>query len=640
MADHFNLDPGATVELLSDGRWRSFEIAGVVASPEYLWPARSRQDLLTAPDDFGVVFAPPAVIDQTADRPTTQVLVRFGPAAETARLLDQLERDALALGASALEPRADQPSNAALQEDVSGFGELSFLFPMLFLGAAAMATFVMLGRVVRSQRPQIATLVANGLSTRRIGVHYLVQSLAVTGTAGVVGLALGVPLGRVATSLYTGALSIPDTVTGVHPETVIIGLVLALATGLAAGAAPAVAAARTPPGEALRGQVPQGSGRRSLLERLFPAAARLPARWRMVLRGIGRNKRRSSSTAMGVVLALTLILASWGMVDTVDILLDRQYNQVQLQDAQLYLASAEPEVIAEVERAPGVARAEPVAQTPVTLRRSEAQYATQLIAFAPNTQMHDFGPGGLPSSGLVVGRSLASILGVARGDTLEVAPDGARTSAEVPIAGFVDEPLGTFAYMSLPAYRASFGTGSASSIMVTFTKGVDRAAMRSRLSDLPGVVGYADSRALYETARSFLSLFYAFVGIMLVFGGVMAFALIFNTSSVNAAERVPELAALQVNGASPGQLARLLAAENLLLTGVAIIPGLMVGYWVSAQFMESFSSDLFDFGLQMRASTLGLSALAILVVSALAQWPTARAVFNIDVGRVVRERSQ
>ena len=87
MADHFNLDPGATVELLSDGRWRSFEIAGVVASPEYLWPARSRQDLLTAPDDFGVVFAPPAVIDQTADRPTTQVLVRFGPAAETARLL-------------------------------------------------------------------------------------------------------------------------------------------------------------------------------------------------------------------------------------------------------------------------------------------------------------------------------------------------------------------------------------------------------------------------------------------------------------------------------------------------------------------------------------------------------------------------
>ena len=35
--------------------------------------------------------------------------------------------------------RAEQPSNAALQEDLRGFEELSFFFPLLFLTAAAMA---------------------------------------------------------------------------------------------------------------------------------------------------------------------------------------------------------------------------------------------------------------------------------------------------------------------------------------------------------------------------------------------------------------------------------------------------------------------------------------------------------------------
>ncbi len=97
---------------------------------------------------------------------------------------------------------------------------------------------------------------------------------------------------------------------------------------------------------------------------------------------------------------------------------------------------------------------------------------------------------------------------------------------------------------------------------------------------------------------------------------------------------------MKVNGASSGQLTRLLAGENLLLTVLSILPGLAAGYWVSAVFMESFSSDLFDFGLQMRGRTLVLSAGAVLVVSAVAQWPASRTVASLDVARVVRERSQ
>ena len=57
----------------------------------------------------------------------------------------------------------------------------------------------------------------------------------------------------------------------------------------------------------------------------------------MVIRGIGRNPRRSLSTIIGVVLALTLILASWGMIDTVVNVIDRHFNEIAIEDASVLM---------------------------------------------------------------------------------------------------------------------------------------------------------------------------------------------------------------------------------------------------------------------------------------------------------------
>ena len=69
----------------------------------------------------------------------------------------------------------------------------------------------------------------------------------------------------------------------------------------------------------------------------MPPLRRLPVRTRMSIRGLGRSKRRSGATVVGVVLAIVLIFASWGMIDTVQILLARQFDDIQHQDAQVYL---------------------------------------------------------------------------------------------------------------------------------------------------------------------------------------------------------------------------------------------------------------------------------------------------------------
>ena len=68
------------------------------------------------------------------------------------------------------------------------------------------------------------------------------------------------------------------------------------------------------------------------------------------------------------------------------------------------------------------------------------------------------------------------------------------------------------------------------------------------------------------------------------------------------------------------------------------MPGLVVGYLGAAAFMASFSSDLFNFDLDVRPSTFVLTAAGVLLAALLSQLPILSAVRRIDIARVVRER--
>jgi len=647
MADSFGLRVGDSVTAIGAAGPRRLRIVGVASSPEYFWPARSRQDILPAPKDFGVLFAPEATARRLAGGGPNQVAVYYEGGRESAALTAKLSRRAGQLGAADVLTRADQPSNNALQQDVSSFREMALLFPLLFLSAAALATGVLMRRLVTSQRPIVGMLRACGYSRRQVVLHYLTFGVVSGLLGGLLGAAAGSALAGVVTQAYTTQLSIPITLTSVSPLTALIGIAFGLLTGSLAAALPAFAAARVPPAEAMRRFAPAGRGHLSLAERLIPPLRRLPVRWRMTLRAIGRNPRRSLATILGVVLALTLILVSWGMVDTTEILVERQYGEIERQDAELYFRGAlRPDELRRLRGVNGVAEAEAGVDVPVSLRADGNRYQTALKGFARDTRMHGFLlPGGgtttLPARGLLAGKALAGKLDIGAGESVEVSAPGTGASVPAPVDAFVDEPLGTYVYAALGPIRRLAGPrlGLGNVALVRYGPGADREAMRRRLSALPGVVAFVDSAALKSTVDEYLGLFYAFVGTMLIFGAAMAFALLYNSIQANLAERSVEVATLRAAGTPFRTLSRMITAENFLVTAIGIVPGLIVGLEVSRLFLASFESEAFSFELQIRASTLVLSSLAILAVSLLSERPGLRAVKKLDIARVVRERA-
>ncbi|WP_186242625.1 ABC transporter permease [Mycobacterium simulans] len=641
-ADTFGLTAGKNVRVFDDRGWRDVLVSGVVQSPEYLWPARSRQDLLGDPHAFAVIFAPePLTRTLSARTAPNQLLVEMtGGATQSDR--DRVTRLMRSAGATDIEDRSDQPSNAALRQNFNGFRVMAIGFPALFLSAAAIAEYLLITRLVYTERPVIGTLLALGARRRAVVRHYVGYG----GVVATVAALAGVLIGGVATSAYTRAyaslLRLPDIVIEHRIPTAVIGFALGLITGVLAGLIPAIGAARTAPAEAMRGDGvrPIRIGR---LTRVSARWTRIPVVFRMALRSLTRSRRRTAATMVGGVLALVLILASATMLTSVRAMVDVEFGQVQRQDATVLTAPAAKDVGGQLHSLPGVAVVEPATIARVTVVVNGRTYPTSLTGLEPATVMHGFrSPDGtfrsLPADGVLTGEALADKLGVRVGDRLGVVDPAGPTRA-VRLAGLVDEPLGTALYATNGTAR-SLTSAEPSGYLLRFDNGVDRDRIRAGATGLPGVVAYADNHAVESQLRSYLVIFWVFAGATLILGALLAFTVIYVTMTINLAERTGELATLRAAGAPIRRLTATVAVENLAVTLLAVPIGLAAGVGAGWLFLRSFNNDLFSLHLSVGATVLVLAAVAVTVAAAVSQLPAARLIKRIDVARVVRERSQ
>jgi putative ABC transport system permease protein len=641
-ANTFGLVTGQRLQVFDGNGWHTLTISGVARSPEYLWPARNRQDVLGDPHAFAVVFAaePIARILSARTTPNQALIEMTGAATQSDRnLVTGLLRSA---GAVDIEDRNDQPSDAALRENFNGFSVMAIGFPALFLMAAAITEYVLITRLVHTERPVIGTLLALGARRGAVVVHYVWHGVVIAAVAALAGVLGGWAVTSAYTRVYASLLGLPDTVIVHRIPTAIIGLILGLATGVIAGLVPAVGAARIAPAEAMR-----GDGVRPMrigpLTRLSAQWTLLPVAARMALRSLARSRRRTVATMTGGVLALVLILASAGMLTSVRAMLDVQFNQVQRQDAAVMITPGPNNVGAQLRSLPGVAIIEPTTIVRVTVAVNGRTYPTSLTGFEPATVMHGFrSPDGsvrtLPADGVLAGVALANTLRVRVGDDITVT-GSAGSARQVRLAGLVDEPLGTALYAT-NAVAQSISNAGPDGYLLRYDNNADRGQLRAAVTGLTGVVAYTDAHAVENQIESYLVIFWVFAGAMLVLGAVLAFTVIYVTMTVNLAERTGELATLRAAGAPIRRLTAAVAVENIAATLLAVPIGLAAGIGAGWRFLRSYNNDLFNLHLSVGPAVLLLATVAVVTAAAVSQLPAARLIKRIDVARVVRERAQ
>lgn len=640
------LRPGDSLWAVLNGRKQRLRIVGVALSPEYIYSIREG-DIL--PDDrrFGVLWMGCTELAAAFDMQGAfnDVCLTLTPGAsepEVIRRLDRLLEQYGGLGACG---RDDQPSHKFVSNELKELRGMALVVPTIFLLVAAFLFHVVIGRLVNTQREQIAVLQAFGYSRAEVSRHYLKLVLAITLAGVLVGTVVGARLGRAVTEMYTSFFRFP--LFEFHLDGGVVALAL-LVSGVAAGAGTLGAvyrAARLPPAQAMRPEAP-ARYRPTVLERLGLGWLLSPAA-RMVLRHLEREPVRTLLSVLGIALAVAVLILGNFMVDALDYVIESQFAVAQRQDVSVsFVEPTQARALAEVRHLPGVLSCEPYRALPVRLSSQHRWRRLAIMGLRPDGRLYrvvdiDRKAVPLPPQGIVLSAKLAEVLAVGVGDavTVEVL-EGRRPVRQVPVTGLVADFSGVAAYMDIRAVNRLMEEGPVISGAFLAVDSRHLPALYRQLENTPRVAGVTiKGAALASFRRTVAENLLRMRLFNVVFAGIIAFGVVYNSARITLAERARELATLRVMGFGRGEVSLLLLGELAVVTVAAIPLGLVLGHALGGLVIRlAYDTELFRIPLVVGRSTYAFAATVTLLAALISGLAVRRQVDRLDLVAVLKSK--
>lgn len=640
------LAPGDSVAAVINGRRQRLWIVGTALSPEYIYEIRGVGDVFPDNRRFGVVWMGERAL-AAAFRMTgafNDLSLGLGVDASAAEVIARTDRILVRYGGTGAYPRADQLSHRFVSSEIEETKVTSILLPAIFLGVTAFLLHIVLGRLVRTQREQIAVLKAFGYRNREIAMHYVQLALGPIATGVLAGGAAGLWLADGLAGVYARFYQFPSA--EFHPDWGVLGSAVLICGGAALlGALSSVArAVRLPPAEAMRPEAPAafrpGPLERVGLTRLVDPAARI------MIRNIERRPVKAALSATGIALATAIVVTGWWMFDAVDVMKQIQFEQVDRYD--LLVAYAEVRSGAAtfaLARLPGVRTVEPFRAVPARLRHGPRTKRTAVMGVPSGGELrrlvdrHQVGRE-IPAAGLVLSDLIAERLDVSAGDSVTVEVlEGQRQVRPVVVAAVTGDLIGTSASMSLPALHALLGEdGTASGALLRVDRRLADSVYR-RLKTTPAVASVAVRSAVLESfERTIAESFLISITMMVGFACVIAAGVVYNGARVALSERGRELASLRVLGFTKREVTRLLLGEQFALTAAGIPLGCLIGYGLAWLISARFESDLFRIPLVMRGRAYLFGVAVVLGAAILSALAVRGRVRRLDLVAVLKTR--
>ena len=637
-AEAHGLAPGDTLRAIIRGGLEELRISGIVLSPEFVYQI-APADLVPDYERYAILWMNRRALAQAyaMDGAFNSVAVTLQADASEDFVIASLDRILAPYGGVGAHGRDQVMSHRFLTDELEQIRAMATVLPAVFLGVAGFLLHVLMGRIVRTQREQIAVLKAFGYRNTEIALHYCALTGLVVLVGAVAGIALGAWAADALAGLYREYFRFPEIAFRLRPGVILVAL------GVSGGAAllGAIGAVRSavglPPAEAMRPPAPERF-RRGWLDR--SALGRwLGQPTRIIFRNLARHPLKASLSVLGVGLAGALLLVGGYQFGAVEHMIDVQYRLVQRMDTHLTFDDPTPErAIAELRHAPGVYYAEGYRSVPVRLSAGSRDYQTSILGMDTESRLRglidgDYRPVGLPPDGILMTRYLADFLGVEPGERISVELlEGARRTVEVPLAGTVDEPLGVSAYMERRALNRLLREGPAVNGAWLLVEESRQADLFSRLWEMSRIAGIGMMVEAERGIREHLTdTILVFMSILLLLAGSIAFAVVYNNARIALAERTRELATLRVLGFTRGEIGWILIGEIGILTLAALPVGWLTGTLFAFLLSEAMSVDMYRIPFVITPWTYAFSAAGVLLASVLSVLLIARRIRDIDM---------
>ena len=639
------LRPGDRLRATMNGARRSFDIVGLAQSPEFLYTTAPGE---LVPDDarFGVIWMGRSGLAAAYDMAGAfnEALLGLARGVSGDRVLDAADRLLEPYGGAGAYGLADQFSNRFISQEISGLEAAAMGVPPIFLAVAAFLLYIVIGRMVQSEREEIGLMKAFGYTNPEVGAHYFKLILAIAVGGALAGCLGGIAAGRAMTGVFVLYYKFPFLVFQLDPVSFATGVTVSILAASAGGLFVLRRVFALTPAVAMRAPAPPNFSRTGRIGHSLNRFLDQPSR--MVLRRLTRQPGRMAGSVIGIASGMALSVAMITIYAGFDRTIDLSFSVVDRSDVTVsFTHPVSDKTLFELVRLPGVERAEPVRHVSVVLRHGRESHRGALIGLPHEPELNraldaDMAPIALPERGVVLSDVLADMLGVAPGDMLNVdVREGRQPLLRIPVAATAQTLLGSPAYMDLGALnRALREPGRISGAYLT----IDAAqsdAIYAALQDMPTVAGVS----LKSQARdAFLTLMNQGAGaIRYVMGAiafVITFGIVYNAARIALAERARDLASLRVIGFSKGEAAFVLLGELAVVTVIALPVGAALGYYLSFGIAAGFSTDLYQIPAIFDPVSYGQATLVVLGAALVSGWLVKRDLDRSDLIGALKTR--
>ena len=472
---------------------------------------------------------------------------------------------------------------------------VSRVLPVFFILIAALVCITTMSRMIDEERTQIGTLKALGYSNAAIIGKYMFYS----GSAAILGCLLGVTAGStIFPMVLWEAYKIMLYISPILVLTANWWLCFAVVfvyTGVMLFVT-WYCCRRTlmeEPAELIRPKAPE-AGKKILMEYL-PFWHKISFLNKVTIRNIFRYRQRMAMMLVGIGGCTALLLTGFGLRDSIVNVVDFQFENVTLYDLQVYFRGDVTEDI-ELDFQKEIGK-----DTPYTLYNQSSMdleannRVKEIYVIAGDDHIAEFidlhvgnKPIPLPENGeVVVSVGAAQALGIHVGDEVAMRNSDLKT-LNLTVSGIYDNHVDNFCIISPKSIETQWGFTPEKQMAFVMVENEEQVhELAAELLSMPDIMNVAVSEDMADMVRNTMDAMDLVIVVVVFCAGLLAATVLYNLTNININERVREIATIKVLGFNASETAAYVFKENIALTVVGSLIGLLLGelllYFVVSQ---------------------------------------------------------
>ena len=523
------------------------------------------------------------------------------------------------------------------------------VFPVLFFLVAALISLTTMTRMVEEQRVQIGTMKALGYGKAAIAGKYIGYALIATLGGSIFGVLVGE---KILPFIIIYAYMIlykhlPAILVPYHMSYALQASGIAVACTLIATIASCYKELAAEPAELMRPAAPK-QGKRILLERIGIIWKHLNFTWKSTVRNLIRYKKRFFMTIFGIGGCMALMVVGFGLKDCIYEIVSLQYEKVQFYDAATYMSDDISEENRQqlhdyLDQNADIKETIEARMQKTDVKSASGKKTLYLMVPSDNEKFEDFlsfhsrtnkdEVYSLKKDEVILTEKMASLLNVKVGDELTI-EDEDRGDQTVTVGAICENYMSHYLYLSPEKYEELYGVPAEyNTIIYSVKDGKDDQIEKigTKLLSMDGVLNVSYTSSIEGRLDDMLRSLNLVIVVLIVSAGMLAFVVLYNLNNINITERQRELATLKVLGFYDGEVASYVYRENILLTIIGSVVGMVLGNLLHRYIILTVEVEEAMFGRQIHWQSYLYSFLFTVAFSLFVNWVMFYKLKKIDM---------